>query len=110
MFIEKPWGYEEIFAKSEHYVGKILFINKGHRLSKQYHEQKDETVFVLEGNLYLYLNDTDDLIILKKGENHRILPCTIHRMEAKDSDVKLIEVSTSQLDDVIRLEDDYGRS
>jgi len=109
LFKNKPWGYELLFAHSEYYVGKILFIKKGHRLSRQYHEQKDETIFVLNGKLNLVLNKSEDLIILEQGDSYRINPLIIHRMEAKEGDVKLVEVSTPELNDIVRLEDDYGR-
>ena len=109
--VEKPWGHEEIFAETEHYVGKILFIRQGEALSLQYHEVKEETLRVLEGTLEL-VTGTD----AKRLENHQIgaetvfhiPPRTLHRMVAV-TDCSLLEVSTTQLDDVVRLEDRYGR-
>lgn len=109
--VPKPWGYELIFAKTDRYVGKILHINKGEALSLQYHEMKDETLFVVSGELRLTLEWNGDRreLSLRKGEAFHIPPRLIHRMEAVvDTDVA--EVSTTELDDVIRLEDRYGRA
>ena len=107
--IEKPWGYELIWAKTDKYVGKILFIKNGHRLSRQYHEIKDETIFVIDGELLIELG-TDE-VIMSPGMSVRIEPGTIHRFCAScDTDVRLVEVSTTELDDVIRLSDDYSRA
>tara|TARA_R110000824_G_scaffold160957_1_gene335931 strand:- start:122 stop:469 length:348 start_codon:yes stop_codon:yes gene_type:complete len=112
--IEKPWGYEDIFAEdNDKYLGKILYIKDGHRLSKQYHEVKDETVMVVEGKLTIELEQRPGKIIqimLPKGHAYRVEPGTIHRFCASGgSDVKIIEVSTPEIEDVVRLEDDYGR-
>ena len=118
--IEKPWGHEIIWAKSScenGYVGKILFIKAGHRLSFQYHEEKEETIFVKSGILYLEtgghaaegFDGSRRTIILREGMTFHIPPFYTHRFVAKDEDVELFEVSTKQLDDVIRIEDDYGR-
>jgi len=116
--IEKPWGHEEIWAISEKYVGKILHIKKGHRLSLQYHTVKEETIRVLKGTLYLHHRPTQEPILgdasmqidaLEVGESFHITPQAIHRFEAKDDDVTLVEVSTPELDDVVRLSDDYNR-
>ena len=116
--IEKPWGHEEIWATSEKYVGKILYIKKGHRLSLQYHVIKEETIRVLKGTLYLHHRPVQNYIlgdasmqidVLKVGESFHIVPEAIHRFEAKDGDVTLVEVSTPELDDVVRLSDDYNR-
>tara|TARA_B100000424_G_C22945012_1_gene502923 strand:+ start:5521 stop:5868 length:348 start_codon:yes stop_codon:yes gene_type:complete len=109
--IEKPWGYEDIFAHTSYYVGKILFINKGHRLSRQYHEVKDETIYVISGALELQVGRQDNCTVLKlsEGESFHVTPGTVHRFCAPYGDVKLMEVSTPELDDVVRLEDDYGR-
>tara|TARA_Y100000034_G_scaffold75404_1_gene90592 strand:- start:222 stop:551 length:330 start_codon:yes stop_codon:yes gene_type:complete len=106
--IEKPWGYELLWAKTDDYVGKLLFIKAGHRLSKQYHEVKEETVFVMTGVLYNY--DADDNVEkYYTGDTLHIIPHQIHRFGAGDNNVELIEVSTPHLDDVVRLEDDYSR-
>ena len=111
--IEKPWGYEDIFAHTGYYVGKILFIEKGHRLSRQYHEIKDETIYVMSGALELQIGRQDALncttLKLSEGDSYHVTPGTVHRFCASYGDVKLMEVSTPELDDVVRLEDDYGR-
>ncbi|MCP4006775.1 MAG: hypothetical protein GY725_21555 [bacterium] len=108
---EKPWGHEDIWAETDRYVGKILAIKAGHRLSLQYHEIKDETILVVKGELRLTLeNDAGELEIcsLKPGERRHVIPGRRHRFEAVE-DCELIEVSSPELDDVVRLEDDYGR-
>lgn len=109
--VPKPWGYELIFAKTDRYVGKILHINKGEALSLQYHEMKEETLFVVDGELLLTIESNGDRreVPLRKGEAFHIPPGLIHRMTAiVDTDVA--EVSTPELDDVVRLEDRYGRA
>ena len=111
-FVDKPWGHEEIFAENERYVGKILFIKAGESLSLQYHEVKDETLRVLDGVVELVTGDHVDRLEasdLEAGAVFHISPGTIHRMTAK-TDCRLLEVSTSELDDVVRLEDIYGRA
>ena len=108
MKVEKPWGHEIRWAITEKYLGKILHIDAGHQLSLQYHEVKDESVYVLEGTLLV--KDKERVRILEQGESMRIQPGTIHRFCAPHTThVKLIEVSTPEIDDVVRLEDDYGR-
>tara|TARA_R100000152_G_C6668507_1_gene105473 strand:+ start:190 stop:549 length:360 start_codon:yes stop_codon:yes gene_type:complete len=113
--VVKPWGHEIRFAVNEKYIGKILYIAKGKRLSRQYHEQKDETIFVLEGSLILEIgmpkeDGTIDGTILNYGDKYRIKPGTIHRFTApSNKSVTLVEVSTPEIDDVVRLEDDYNR-
>ena len=108
--VEKPWGHELIWAKTDRYVGKILHIEPGHVLSLQYHEKKDETIFVLRGEIILRLQDGDELSErrMQEGESCHIEPGTIHQMEAIVSS-DLLEVSTPELDDVVRLKDRYGR-
>ena len=109
--VPKPWGYELIFAKTGRYVGKILHIDQGHTLSLQYHEMKEETLFVVRGELKLTIEHNGDRreLLLREGEAFHIPPRMIHRMEAvRDTDVA--EVSTPELDDVVRLEDRYGRA
>ncbi len=107
--VEKPWGYEDIWAESAAYVGKILYIDKGQRLSKQYHEVKEETVYVLEGVLLNW--DADDNVAhIQEGSTLHVSPGQVHRFGAgPDSPVRIVEVSTNNLDDVVRLDDDYGR-
>ena len=108
--VPKPWGHELIFAHTDRYVGKILHINKGESLSLQYHEMKDETLYVVDGELRLTIEHDGDRreLTLRKGEAFHIPPRMIHRMEAL-SDTDVAEVSTTELDDVVRLEDRYGR-
>ncbi|MBV9067680.1 MAG: cupin domain-containing protein [Acidobacteria bacterium] len=109
--VPKPWGYELIFAKTDRYVGKILHINRGESLSLQYHEIKEETLFVVAGELKLTIEIDGDRreLPLHAGEAFHIAPRMIHRMEAiEDTDVA--EVSTPELEDVVRLEDRYGRT
>jgi mannose-6-phosphate isomerase len=109
--VPKPWGYELIFAKTDRYVGKILHITEGETLSLQYHEMKEETLYVVAGELRLTIEHDGDRrdIILRQGEAFHIPPRLIHRMEAiVDTDVA--EVSTPELHDVVRLEDRYGRA
>jgi mannose-6-phosphate isomerase len=110
---EKPWGYELLWSHTDHYAGKVIHINAGHRLSLQYHEQKNESVLVLSGTLLLHLGRGEDarIIELAPGESYNISVGDIHRFAAPtDTDVEIIEVSTPELEDVIRLEDDYQRA
>lgn len=108
--IPKPWGYELIFARTERYVGKILHINRGESLSLQYHEMKEESLYVLQGEIVLTIEHEGDrrIIPLASGQAFHVPPRLIHRMEAIE-DTNIAEVSTTELDDVIRLEDRYGR-
>ena len=107
--VEKPWGYELIWAETKSYVGKILVINADCRLSKQYHKIKEETVYVLEGTLLNYLED-DSVEKYNPGKSLHIKPGQIHRFGALPNRyVKLVEVSTNHLDDVVRLKDDFNR-
>ena len=109
MKVNKPWGHEIRWAITENYLGKILFIKRGMRLSKQYHEVKDESIYVLAGVLQLEVDD--ETIILKEAQSYRIKPGVVHRFCAPiDCSVRLVEVSTGEIEDVVRLEDDYGRS
>ena len=112
MKVDKPWGHEIRWAVNDKYLGKILHINRGQQLSRQYHELKDETIYVLNGVLVLELGkDPIETKVLSEGQSYRIMPNTIHRFKAPpDSFVNLIEVSTPEIEDVIRIEDDYGRS
>ena len=106
--IDKPWGHEIIWAHTRRYVGKILHIKEGHQLSKQYHQTKEETIYVLKGVLYNY--DLDDNVNkVQEGESFHILPHQVHRFAAPEGTVELVEVSTPQLEDVVRIEDDYDR-
>ena len=112
--IQKPWGHEIRFAETEKYLGKILYIARGHKLSRQYHEIKDETIMVYHGTLTLELGipgtKSFETKTLGYGQRFRVLPGVIHRFIASDDGpVTLIEVSTPEIDDVVRLEDDYKR-
>ena len=108
--IEKPWGHEVIWAQTESYVAKVIYINAGQRLSKQYHNEKTETVYVLEGMLVNY--DKDDIPTkFSQGQVFHVEPGQIHRFGTTENRyVKIMEVSTNHLDDVVRLDDDYGRA
>ncbi|MDH5804589.1 MAG: cupin domain-containing protein [Gemmatimonadota bacterium] len=109
--VEKPWGYELIWAKTDRYVGKILHVKAGHVLSLQYHEKKDETILVYSGEIIFRTKEGDKLVerIMKEGERCHIPTGMIHQMEAVVP-TDLMEVSTPELDDVVRLEDRYGRA
>ena len=108
--VPKPWGHETIWAHSNRYDGKILHINAGHALSVQYHYRKDETVHLLSGELIyrVKLGDKLEDVVLTRGQSFRITPGTVHQMEAV-TDCDVLEASTNELDDVVRLEDRYGR-
>ena len=109
--VEKPWGYEIIWAKTDRYIGKVLHIQKGHALSLQYHEVKEETIRVNSGRLVLEVEEEGikrRKITLSPGDSFHIRPGTIHRMIAEET-CDVFEVSTPELDDVVRLEDRYGR-
>jgi mannose-6-phosphate isomerase len=110
--VEKPWGYELWWAQTDHYAGKLLHVDAGHRLSLQFHHQEDETSYVLSGRLRLTRGtSTEDLREEEVGPGFawRVEPGVVHSIEAVEDSV-VIEVSTPQLDDVVRLEDRYGRS
>jgi len=106
--VNKKWGHELIWAETDNYVGKMLHINAGHRLSLQYHEIKEETIYVLSGILYVY-GAEGSITKLSPGECFHVNPLQVHRFGANESAVEIMEVSTPHLDDVVRLEDDYGR-
>lgn len=108
--VPKPWGYELIWARTERYVGKILHVNAGESLSVQYHEKKEETLYLLDGSVRLLLRNEQEerLVIMEPQQAFHIPPRLIHSMEALE-DSNILEVSTTELDDVVRLEDRYGR-
>ena len=108
--VEKPWGYEVHWAKTDRYVGKIIHINKGHALSLQYHNIKDETIYLLSGKLLFEIdvNGTLEAREMAPGQSVHVTPKTIHRMTAVE-DCDVLEASTPELTDVVRLEDRYGR-
>lgn len=109
--VDKPWGYELVWARTPHYVGKVLHVKAGQVLSLQYHNHKDETMHVLSGELILR-TQTDGVLNarpFKQGESVHIPPTLVHQIEAVvDTDV--LEASTDHLDDLVRLQDRYGRS
>ncbi len=109
--VEKPWGYELIWARTDRYVGKLLHIRIGQKLSLQYHHRKDETIYLQSGRLILVVDEGNGLVEteMKPGESCHIPPLTKHRMIAV-TDCDILEVSTPELDDVVRLEDSYGRA
>jgi len=109
--VEKPWGYEIWYALTDNYAGKILHVKRGHRLSLQFHEHKDESCYVLTGRLTLFQGDSGETLserLIGAGDVWRTMPGTVHTIEALD-DSDVLEVSTPHLDDVVRLRDDYGR-
>ena len=111
--VEKPWGWELIWAESEAYVGKILFVRAGQSLSLQFHREKDESWYVESGRAKLELGAVGDAVlkteVIAPGECFRYRPGTVHRVTALE-DTTILEVSTPHLDDVVRLEDAYGRA
>lgn len=109
--INKPWGYEIIWSQCDKFVGKILFIECKKKLSRQYHVKKEETILVLNGTLSLEIGKDENIKILelKRGQSYHVVPGEIHRFCAPFGDVELAEVSTPELDDVVRLEDEYDR-
>lgn len=113
--VDKPWGHEKIWAETTSYLGKVLVINPGHKLSRQYHNFKEETFMVLQGVLTLEIGTGSDMrtLLLQPGESYHCPPGTIHRMICDSSKnqepVQVAEVSTAYPDDVVRLEDDYKR-
>ena len=109
--VDKPWGWEIRWAVTDRYLGKILHINRGEALSLQYHKRKDECLLVVKGELELEVGDASGSLRrhrLKVGDTIRITPGTRHRMTAVD-EVEIFEVSSPEIEDVVRLEDRYGR-
>jgi len=109
--VDKPWGHELIWAVTDRYVGKVLVIEAGRRLSLQRHEVKDESILVTSGRMRLYLEDDAGVVQVEElgpGDHRHVRTGRIHRYEAIDR-TELMEVSTPELDDVVRLEDDFGR-
>ena len=109
--VPKPWGSEQIWALTERYCGKVIRISAGKRLSLQRHQRKEESLIVMRGTLRLHLEDDDGIVRvleLGPGESAHVDTHRIHRFEAA-TDVELVEVSTPEIDDVERLEDDFGR-
>lgn len=110
--IEKPWGFELLFAWTPKYAGKVIFVKKGYRLSLQYHREKDEALYIYEGKALIDSEGKDGQMVqsvAQPGYSIRIPPLTKHRIKALE-DTTIFEVSTPELEDVERLEDDYGRT
>jgi mannose-6-phosphate isomerase len=111
--VDKPWGHELIWAVSESYVGKLLSVNAGHELSLQFHREKDESWYILRGRAEVELagagKKASTTEVVTPGAAFRIRPGTVHRVRALE-DTVILEVSTPHLDDVVRLEDSYGRA
>ena len=109
--VEKPWGYELIWAETDQYVGKILHVNAGEALSLQYHETKDETIYLLSGTMLFQAGPSADELVdyhMEVGQRFHVTTGTVHRIIA-ETDVAILEASTPHLEDVVRLEDRYGR-
>ncbi len=111
--VDKPWGHELIFAVTDRYAGKLLVVNAGESLSLQFHKVKDESWYVLEGRAELELGAAGEGVlkteVIGPGAAFRFVPGTVHRLRAIE-DTTILEVSTPELEDVVRLEDRYGRT
>ena len=110
--VEKPWGYEIIYALTDHYCGKVLFIRKDEQLSLQFHREKDEVIYVQSGRIEMEIGDPGgplDIEVVGPGHAFHIQPGTVHRWRALE-DTTVLEVSTPEIDDIVRLEDRYGRA
>jgi mannose-6-phosphate isomerase len=109
--VSKPWGYELIYAITERYCGKLLFVTAGEALSRQYHRKKDETIYIALGRAEIEIGNGDErsVAVVGPGAGFRIKPGVVHRMRALE-DTLFLEVSTPELDDVVRIEDRYGRA
>jgi mannose-6-phosphate isomerase len=110
--VEKPWGYELVYALTERYCGKVLFIRKGEELSLQFHRRKDEVIYVHQGRIELEVGEpgrNPDVEVIAAGRAFRFTPGTVHRWRALE-DTVVLEVSTPDMNDVVRLEDRYGRA
>ncbi len=110
--VDKPWGWELIWADTDRYVGKILFVRSGHALSLQFHNEKDESWYLYEGRAKIEMSEAGapftNAEVVRSGAAFRLRPGTVHRVRALE-DTTMLEVSTPHLDDVVRLEDRYGR-
>lgn len=109
--VEKPWGYELWWAHTDRYVGKLLHVKAGNQLSLQYHVKKDETIHLWAGEMVLVLGEEGGVLVdrpMKAGDSYRVRPGTIHRMRAV-TDCDVLEASTHEVEDVVRIDDDYGR-
>jgi len=109
--VEKPWGYEIVYASTDRYCGKVLFVRAGEQLSLQFHREKDETIYVHAGRIELEIGEpgrTTDVEVVGPGHAFRLEPGVVHRWRALE-DSLILEASTPHLEDVVRLEDRYGR-
>jgi mannose-6-phosphate isomerase-like protein (cupin superfamily) len=109
--VEKPWGHELIWARAERYSGKILFVRAGESLSLQYHRVKDESWYVLDGRASIEVGESEgrlEELVVEAGDAVRFRPGTVHRVTAVE-DTRILEASTPELDDIVRLDDRYGR-
>lgn len=109
--ILKPWGWELLYALTDSYAGKIIFVKEGHRLSLQYHRKKEETMHLFSGSIVFETGDSPSELkrrVIAEGQSIHLPPNTLHRIKANQDSV-ILEVSTPELDDVTRLDDDYGR-
>ena len=110
--LEKPWGYELVYAATDEYCGKVIFIRAGEELSLQFHREKDETIYVQSGRVEFEVGDPGkpvDTEVIAPGRAFHLAPGTVHRLRALE-DTVILEVSTPHLEDVVRLEDAYGRA
>jgi mannose-6-phosphate isomerase len=110
--VDKPWGFELVYALTDRYCGKIIFVRKDEQLSLQFHRVKDEVVYVHEGRIEMEIGDPGgalDIEVVGPGRAFHIAPGTVHRLRALEDSV-VLEVSTPEVDDVVRLEDRYGRA
>jgi mannose-6-phosphate isomerase-like protein (cupin superfamily) len=110
--VDKPWGHEIVFARSDTYCGKLIFVRAGEQLSLQFHRRKDETIYVHSGRIELEIGDPGgalDVEVVGAGRAFRLRPGVVHRWKALEDSV-VLEASTPDLDDVVRLEDNYGRA
>ena len=110
--VEKPWGHEILFARSERYCGKVIFVRAGEQLSLQFHRVKDETIYVHSGRIELEIGEPGgplDTEVVGPGRSFRLRPGVVHRWKALEDSI-VLEASTPELDDVVRLEDNYGRA
>ena len=110
--VDKPWGYELLYALTDRYCGKVIFVKAGEELSLQFHREKDETIYVQSGRVEFQIGDPGkpvDTEVVGPGRAFHLQPGTVHRLRALE-DTVVLEVSTPELDDVVRLEDRYGRA
>jgi mannose-6-phosphate isomerase-like protein (cupin superfamily) len=112
MRVEKPWGHEIVFAYTEKFAGKVLHIRRGEQLSLQFHKAKEEVIYVHEGRIELEIGDPGgplDVEVVGPGKAYRLCPGVVHRWRALEDSI-VLEASTPELEDVVRLEDNYGRA